>query len=92
MIQRNGEAVGRLYVARQQNEIRIVDIALLPEHRNSGIGTTLLNELLVEADGANKRVCIHVERFNPAMRLYERLGFRRTKVVYKASEVAYAEV
>ena len=52
-----------------------MDIALLPEYRGRGIGTALLEELLVEADATGRRVTIHVERFNPARRLYERLGF-----------------
>ena len=69
--------VGRLYVARWSDEIRIVDIALLPEFCNRGIGTTLLRELQVEASAAGKPLRIHVERFNPALRLYERLGFRQ---------------
>jgi len=66
---------GRLYVDRWPGEIRIVDIALLPQFRNSGIGTLLLQDLLAEAQLAGKPVSIHVERFNPARRLYERLGF-----------------
>jgi ribosomal protein S18 acetylase RimI-like enzyme len=69
--------VGRLYVARWPDEIRIVDIALLPEHRNAGIGTSLLKQLQAEAAQAGKPLRIHVERFNPALRLYERLGFRQ---------------
>ena len=59
-----------------EDEIRIVDIALLPEFCNRGIGTTLLRGLQSEAAAAGKPLRIHVERFNPAMRLYERLGFR----------------
>jgi ribosomal protein S18 acetylase RimI-like enzyme len=71
----DGEPAGRLYLHRGDTEIRIVDIALLPEHRGNGVGTSLLSDLLAEADTAGKRVTIHVERFNPALRLYERLGF-----------------
>ena len=67
--------IGRLYVSRWQDEIRIVDIALLPAYRGSGIGTTILRGLLAEADTAGKPVRIHVERNNPALRLYQRLGF-----------------
>ena len=75
VIEVGGKPAGRLYVARWADEIRIMDIALLPEYRNRGIGTELLNELLEEAAGAGKRLTIHVEKFNPARRLYERLGF-----------------
>jgi ribosomal protein S18 acetylase RimI-like enzyme len=71
----DGEPAGRLYVRRGRSEIRIVDIALLPEHRGNGIGTQLLEDLLDEGDAAGKSVTIHVERMNPALRLYERLGF-----------------
>jgi ribosomal protein S18 acetylase RimI-like enzyme len=71
----DGEPCGRLYVYRGAAEIRIVDITLLPEHRGNGVGTSLLRGLLAEADAAGKCVSIHVERMNPALRLYERLGF-----------------
>jgi ribosomal protein S18 acetylase RimI-like enzyme len=71
----DGEPGGRLYVRRGESEIRIVDIALLPEHRCEGIGTALLRDLLDEADADGKRLTIHAERKNPALRLYERLGF-----------------
>jgi ribosomal protein S18 acetylase RimI-like enzyme len=67
----DGEPAGRLYVHESEDEIRIVDIALLPAYRNRGIGSALLSGVL--ADG--RRVTIHVERMNPALRLYERLGF-----------------
>jgi GNAT superfamily N-acetyltransferase len=68
-------AIGRLYVARWADQICIVDIALLPEFCSRGIGTRLLRELQDEARTAAKPLRIHVEQFNPARRLYERLGF-----------------
>ena len=70
-----GEAAGRLYVHRREQEIRIMDIALLPEFRGRGIGTVLLNEILAEGERTARPVTIHVESFNPAQRLYQRLGF-----------------
>ena len=71
----DGRPIGRLYVHRRDDEIRVLDIALLPEHRGAGIGGSLMRELLAEAADAGKPVRIHVERNNPAMRLYHRLGF-----------------
>lgn len=70
---------GRLYLARWPDEIRIMDIALLPDHRGSGIGTALLRDVIEEAERDGKRVSIHVERNNPARRLYARLGFREVE-------------
>jgi ribosomal protein S18 acetylase RimI-like enzyme len=71
-----GEAIGRLYVARWEREIRLVDVALVPAARGRGIGTGLLRDLLAEGERTGRTVSIHVEQFNPALRLYRRLGFR----------------
>lgn len=72
----DGRPAGRLYVARWPREIRLIDVALLPEFRRHGLGSALLGDLLGEARRTGKPVTIHVERMNPALRLYERLGFR----------------
>ncbi len=69
------EVLGRLYVDRSEQAWNVIDIALLPEHRGKGIGTKLLTDVLAEAAAAAKPVHMHVERFNPARRLYDRLGF-----------------
>jgi ribosomal protein S18 acetylase RimI-like enzyme len=76
VIERDGVAVGRLYVDRTAGEIRVLDISLLPEHRGAGIGSALLGALVREAGERGEPITIHVERMNPARRLYERLGFR----------------
>ena len=75
LIELEDEPIGRLYVDRWADEIRVIDIALLPEHRGAGTGTRLLEELVAEAAESGKRLSIHVERHNSARRLYERLGF-----------------
>lgn len=71
-----GEPIGRLYVDRRDDEIRVVDIALLTAHRGRGIGGRLMRQILDEAAAAGKPVRIHVEKNNPAMHLYHRLGFQ----------------
>jgi len=75
VIELNGKPAGRLYVERQAEEIRLVDISLLPEYRGRGCGGSLLRTLLSEAGAAGQRVVLHVERHNRAVRLYQRLGF-----------------
>ena len=72
----DGQPAGRLYIACWPSEMRLMDIALLPAHRNAGVGTTLMDELIKEAAGRKVPLSLHVESFNPARRLYERLGFR----------------
>jgi GNAT superfamily N-acetyltransferase len=75
----DGEPAGRVYLARSGKEIRILDIALLPEHRNKGIGTGVIKGLLDEAARTQRPIRVYVEQFNPAMRLFERLGFSKTE-------------
>ena len=70
-------AIGRLYVHRRSDEIRIIDIALLPEQRGKGIGTWLMSDILQEAQRIGKPVRIHVEQLNRALGWYERLGFAK---------------
>ena len=72
---RGSEEIGRLYVERWPSQHCIIDIAFLPEHRGKGFGEALLRDLLDEAAACGKDVSIHVEKVNPAMRLYQRLGF-----------------
>lgn len=70
-----GKSIGRLYLDPRPDEFRIIDIALLPEYRRSGIGTLLLKEILDKGAQAGLPVRIHVEQNNPALKLYRRLGF-----------------
>jgi len=77
LIQRNGEAIGRVYIVRWAREHRIIDIAFMPAHCGQGLGSALLRDLMEEAAAQGKSVSIHVERFNPALRLYCRLGFTK---------------
>lgn len=70
-----GQPVGRLIVDRCSDAIRLIDIALLPDHRSAGIGSELLRRLLDEATAAGKPVVLHVAKSNRASALYQRLGF-----------------
>ena len=76
IIETTQSPVGRLYLDRWAREIRIMDIAILPEHRGTGIGTQLLRELQDDAARCGKSLSIHVERMNPALALYQRIGFQ----------------
>lgn len=75
VIEIGGRPVGRLYLERDEREHCIVDIALLPDHRGQGLGSALVQDLLDEAAAASRSMIIYVEKFNPALRLYQRLGF-----------------
>ena len=76
VLEAGGVPAGRLYLDRQSDKLLIVDISLLPEWRRQGIGTALIEAVFAEARTAGKAVDIAVEKFNPAQRLYRRLGFR----------------
>jgi ribosomal protein S18 acetylase RimI-like enzyme len=72
VLERDGRAIGRLILFWGDRDLRVVDIALVPECCGMGLGTALVGAVQAQATGS---VSIHVERFNPALRLYQRLGF-----------------
>ncbi len=71
-----GRAAGRLYVDRSGPGIHVIDVALLPAHRGSGLGTALLEVIVSEADATGRTLTLSVEGQNRVRSLYERLGFR----------------
>lgn len=75
IVERAALPIGRLYVLRTGTALHVVDISLLPEWRGQGIGSCLLRELGRQADRQRIAVRLRVERNNPALRLYRRLGF-----------------
>jgi GNAT superfamily N-acetyltransferase len=78
IVLREGKLAGRLMVERRDHEIRCIDIALLSEHRNAGIGAFLIRDLQQEAKSASKPLRLQVIRFSRAVSFFERLGFVRT--------------
>jgi ribosomal protein S18 acetylase RimI-like enzyme len=72
------QPAGRIWVGADEEQIRLLDIALLPEFQNRGVGTALLQKLMVEAENAGKalRHMVFVLN-NNADRFYERLGFKK---------------
>lgn len=74
----NGERFGRTIINRSADEIRLVDIALLSEYRNNGIGTALLQKLSAEAAAARKPLRLSVVKGHRALSLYRRQGFQLT--------------
>lgn len=76
VVEIGGRAAGRLYLEAWEAEHRLIDIALLPGERGRGAGAAILSDLQEDAARAGKALTIHVEKTNPARRLYDRLGFR----------------
>ena len=73
----DGRTAGRIWVARDEREIHLLDIALLPEAQNRGVGTALLKRLTEESRASGKRLRHMVFILNKnALRFYERLGFK----------------
>lgn len=75
IIELDGKPAGRMVIHRDAAELRVVDLALLPAHRNQGVGTFLLRQLCAKAD---KPVRLSVLQHNRALRWYARLGFVKT--------------
>lgn len=77
IILRGQDPIGRLIVDRSGRVILLMDITLLPEYCNQGIGGGLIRELMAEAGRTGRPLRLHVETFNPALHLYQRLGFKK---------------
>jgi ribosomal protein S18 acetylase RimI-like enzyme len=79
MVALDGQPVGRLYhawrPAQLGDEVRVIDIALLPAWRGAGLGTRLMHALIAGAAAEGLPVSLHVEAANTVQRLYARLGF-----------------
>jgi ribosomal protein S18 acetylase RimI-like enzyme len=73
----NGKDAGRLYLNQEENEIRIIDISLLPEYRGKGIGSKIMKRIFNNGERLKKPVRLSVFMNNPAQRLYKRLGFEK---------------
>ncbi|HUA59411.1 MAG TPA: GNAT family N-acetyltransferase [Verrucomicrobiae bacterium] len=77
IILRGSEPMGRIWITELPGEFRLVDIALLPEGRNRGVGSALLRDLQGRAQAEGKRISSSVFRFNPgSLRWHQKLGFR----------------
>ncbi len=78
IVLRGDRPVGTLIVHHAAEEIRLVDIAFLPEHRGAGLGTEIIRRLQAEAHGRGRPLRLQVLKTSPASRLYTRLGFTAT--------------
>jgi ribosomal protein S18 acetylase RimI-like enzyme len=68
-------SAGRLITDGSGDDIEVIDVALLPQFRGQGLGTSVLRGVLAQADRLGRAVRLHVEKQNRVVRLYERLGF-----------------
>ena len=70
--------IGRILVSNTVERLVLVDIALLEAHRNRGIGTLLIRQLIDDCDAYGRSLFLQVQRGNRALSLYRRLGFPAT--------------
>ena len=75
----NERSAGRFYTWENDTEIRLIDITILPQFRGKGIATALLKGLIKRSDKVQKKISLHVDPINPALQLYQRLGFIHVK-------------
>jgi ribosomal protein S18 acetylase RimI-like enzyme len=78
IVEQDGKPVGRIMVLWQKDFALLVDIALLAEHRGRAIGGELLRDLIQQCARKRMPLRLQVLKTNPALRLYQRLGFATT--------------
>jgi ribosomal protein S18 acetylase RimI-like enzyme len=77
IIYRKQRDIGRIDWIMLDTELLLIDIALLPAYRKQGVGSALLRDLQQRAIQSGKPVTLSVTHFNPAIALYQRLGFQK---------------
>lgn len=75
IIEVDGKPAGRFYVNQTPKEMRVVDISILPEYRQHGIGSTLIQQIITESQRLNLPLRLRVDPLNPALGFYQKLGF-----------------
>lgn len=91
LIVHDDSVLGRAVIHRSDEEIRLVDLALLQQHRNQGIGTWLIGNLRSEAQKTGRPLRLSVFADSPAIRLYERLGFREVETTPPYHQMEWRE-
>ena len=76
VIEMNGTPIGRMTVCQNAEEIRLADIVISKNFRGMGIGEAMIEANKQEARASKRPIRLHVDRLNPALAFYERMGFR----------------
>lgn len=76
IIMKENKDIGLLKMDKSAIPWKLIQIQLLPEYQNNGIGFSLLNSIIEEAEAASVSVELSVLRKNPALGLYLKVGFR----------------
>lgn len=88
VIELDGERAGIQVVERAPDQVRLLQLFILPEHQRKGIGTRLVQRLIAETKESRLPLRLRVLQVNPARVFYSRLGFR---VVDRTAEHVYME-
>jgi ribosomal protein S18 acetylase RimI-like enzyme len=78
IITRDGADIGWLQTAPGGDALFLAQLFVADAFQRQGIGTEVVNRLIEEAAQAGQAVTLGVVKTNPALRLYQRLGFRTT--------------
>jgi ribosomal protein S18 acetylase RimI-like enzyme len=73
----DNQSIGRMILIQMREEIRLAELAILPQYRSRGIGSALVSQVQTESRMSKRPVRLQVARFDRVLRLYERLGFHR---------------
>jgi ribosomal protein S18 acetylase RimI-like enzyme len=91
-----GAVWARLFAADDRAYSKVDDgipelaVAVLPGYQGQGIGSVLMQRFLMEAETRYPAIALNVRADNPAVRLYQRLGFQITgEITNRVGSLSY---
>jgi len=76
LIVKDSKEIGWISVFLRNDHIKIDEMYIIPQHQNKGIGSILVRKVISDAESKNLTAQLRVFKINPAVKLYERLGFQ----------------
>ncbi|GAB4200349.1 MAG: GNAT family N-acetyltransferase [Wenzhouxiangellaceae bacterium] len=75
IIERQGSALGMIKLGQQSDELEVVQLQILPEYQGQGLGAAVMRRIVDDALARQQIITLKVLKHNPALTLYQRLGF-----------------
>jgi len=75
VVESNQEIIGFIKIVVSDTDIYLAEIQISSKYQNKGVGSSIINNLIEQAKANRQRLWLRTLKSNPAVELYQRLGF-----------------